>query len=494
MRIVFTLIFLILAGSLSAQSLPPVKSITDYWEADEQKDYHFFVNDQKVGDMSTRLEVVDGDICLIEERLDLDLASVGLGPKLEIENDLRVKSNGYFSSSLMTVKANGVSQELDVTFNEPTNMIRTVIDKNQDAARQQPVTGSVFSCDNNMISQLELLLAFQNLKPGETLTIPVFSPQGMFSAEYVFQVVGQKPVRYGVFRDSALQVNMLQPTQQTIYIDQMHDLVKIENPSRHLRIEYQRDPFKNRPNPIEQAAQGSTIDSFIRRLPFYGLLLVITIGWLLFLGRDCYKDTWSYILFIIGGCLYPIVYITQVPLQQSYAINYLTPILQSGGSIVLPATIPALIGGIIHETLKLLPLLFAALVLRPKALLLISLGAFVGAGFGFIEGCYISGPLFQARMLTNTIIAERIFAICLHIVTGAMIGYGFARRKWWMYWLIAIGFHSLANYLIVFVATKTITTSGLQTLLAFYTIILLGNMFILQNRFKKGQAGGRKRR
>lgn len=493
-KILFVFCLLLLIVPLSARTLPKIHIITDYWPIDESKEYHFFINDEKIGDMSAELTGEEGGIVTIKETLDLDLARLGLGPKLEIHNELQVTSAGYFNACTMDVEANGTRRQLNVTFDSITATARAVIDGNESNARERVLGQPMVSSDNNMISQLELALAFHDLTPGDTITIPVFSPQGMYTADFLFFVAGETEVRYSVYRDTVWQVNMLRPASQTLYIDRKHDLVKIEDSNQNLRVEYQRDLFADRPNIADKAVSGGTVDNLIRRLPFYGLMLLVAVGWLLFLGRDSYRDKWSYVLFVIGGCLYPLIYYIQVPIQQSYAINYLTPIMQSGGSIVLPAAIPALVSGIVQESLKILPLVFAAYILRPKAFVLISIGAFIGAGFGFVEACYISGPVFQARLLTNTLVAERVFALLFHIVTGAILGYGFARRKWWMYWLIAIGFHSLANYLIVFVAMQVISVGGLQAILAVYDLLLLANMFLLQSKFKKGRAGSRKNR
>ncbi|MCK5126459.1 MAG: hypothetical protein KAR42_09400 [candidate division Zixibacteria bacterium] len=468
-----------------AQTLPKVSSIDEYWPEGEKKTYIFKINDTEVGQLEATHTGGGDTFREFTEKLNLDLASIGLGPKLEIENELSIYKSGHFLSLDMSLSANSVVQEVAVLFDSATSTARAIIDDDESNAVERKLDGLRFICDNNMIDQLELALAMHDLVPGESFVVPIFSPQAMYSAEFEFSVQEKTTVRYGPFVDTVWAVMMVRPAQQMLYIDRTHDLVKLVDDRQNLVVEYDRDPFSNR-----KATQKSSEDWFsnqVKRLPIYGLYLLIAVGWLLFLGRDSYRLGWSYILFVLGAIAYPAIYYTQVPLQQLYAIEIITPILQSNGSILLPGVVPALISGVIQETLKLLPLVLVAFVSRPKAFLLISLGAFVGAGFGFIEACHITGPLFQVRILSNLAVTERVFTILFHTATGAMLGYGLAKRKWWFYWIIAAALHSLVNYFIVFVQIKAISINTLEIIFAVIDLTLLGNMFLLQRKFKRGR-------
>jgi hypothetical protein len=166
--------------------------------------------------------------------------------------------------------------------------------------------------------------------------------------------------------------------------------------------------------------------------------------------------------------LYPVILITQAPLQQWYALQVIMPAMSKGQSIFVPTMIPSLMTGFIQETLKFIPLFIIARTTKIRPIALISLGAFVGAGFGFAEACQIAGPMFQARTLTSVMLFDRIFAILLHVVLGAGMGYGIARRKIWQFWLAAVGLHTLATYPVVFVQLKLMSVRTLQTVLIIY--------------------------
>ncbi len=481
---VLFLCLLLLSVSAISQTLPGVSSIEDYWPEGEQKQYTFFINEQKIGRLSATHTSGGDRFCSIEEALLLDLASIGLGPRLEINNSLTVYRTGHFMSANMDVTVNGETPKLSVLFDSSTATARAVLNGDNANPQERYLGRLTYLCDNNMIDQLEMALAFQDIIPGDSFTIPVFLAQSMSTTEFSFTVVGQTEIQYGSHTDSVWQLQMTKPAAQVLYLDETHDLVKIVDTNQNLKIEYQRDSLETRDTPILQ--ETTFFGSHIRRLPLYGLYLLICAFWLLFLGHDSYRSGWSYALFGLGGIAFAGIYITQVPLQQYYAINVLTPIMQSNGSVYLPATIPAIISGLVQETLKIIPLLLVALVTRPRAFALISLGAFVGAGFGFIEASHITGPLFESQVLSNLAVFERTFAILFHVVSGALLGYGIALRKWWIYWLIAAGLHALGNYLILFAQMQILTVNALEIILSLYDILLLTGVFIIQRNFKRG--------
>jgi RsiW-degrading membrane proteinase PrsW (M82 family) len=154
--------------------------------------------------------------------------------------------------------------------------------------------------------------------------------------------------------------------------------------------------------------------------------------------------------------------------------------------------VPALLTGLIQETLKLIPLLLAGRWLKLKPIALISLGAFIGAGFGWVEACHIVAPLFQARALTGYTLIERVFTIMFHATMGAALGYGVARKQIWQFWLAAVGLHTLGTYLIVFVQLKMLTIKSLNIIIGLYDIVLLIVMVGLQRMYKAAQSKDKK--
>lgn len=489
-------ILVLLHGAVFAQTLPRVKKLDDYWPEGKKKTYSFTVDGQEVGRLDAKMDdirEVDGrQVYEIREDLSLDLSKQIEGFLYDISEKVRVNSSAYFLNAEASVRVGERQEEIRARLMADSGKVIFDRGKDEPGIRTVKVEGPVYAADNYMLDELEMILAMQDLTPGKSFTVPVVSPQGMYGAEYEFTVVGRSQAQYGPFTDSVWQINLVRPSEATIYIDREHLLVKYIDPAQKLTAELARNPFENRRQPAKSITQR--IDDQISRTPIYGFFLLISVIWLIFLGRDSYRLHWSYILFVIGMIMYPITLITQVPLQQWYAIQVMAPALSKGQSILVPAIVPSLLTGFIQETLKFIPLFIIARSTKIKPLALISVGAFIGAGFGFAEACHIAGPVFQARALTSVTLVDRIFAVLLHIVLGAGMAYGIARRKTWQFWLVAVGLHSFATYMVVFVQLKVVTIKALQVILVIYDLMLLAAMMFLQTTFKRAHAKGKKGR
>ncbi len=255
-------------------------------------------------------------------------------------------------------------------------------------------------------------------------------------------------VEYGLYADSVWQVNMLRPSRQALFVDKAHRLVKLIDFDQRIIAELVRDPFAEQADREKESSDFLT--DHISRLPVYGLYLIVAAFWLIFTGWDGYRLKWSYVLFVIGGAVYPLIYMTQVPIQELYGIKVLYPAIREGQSVVPYGIFPSIITAVVQETLKLIPLLVLVRIVKPKPIAIISLGSFIGAGFGFVEACHIIGPAFQYRTLTSIVLAERVFSTMFHIGTAAVIGYGLARRKTLRFWLFALVVHFILTYSLFF--------------------------------------------
>lgn len=480
-------IYLLGVSMATAQTLPKVSGVEDYWLEGEKRIYRFSFEGQEIGRLEALIDNVereDGRVYYdIEENLTLDLTAPGRGIIIDLDGTLRVDASGHFQTADIRLGVDDREEDIRAAYSAPDGEIIARRGDDDQASRSIGVSGPVFAYDNYMIHHLEMALAMHSLSPNAGITIPVFSIQGLYTTDYEFTVIGKVRVQYGAFTDSVWQVDMVRPAQLSLYIDRKHRLVKMIDPNQNLDVEMVVDPYAKRRAP--QKSMLEYVNDQMIRLPIYGLYLFITFVWLLFLGRDSYRMGWSYLLFIIGGLAYPIIYYTQAPLQQSYAMNVLGPAMGAGESIVIPAIIPAMITGIIQESLKLIPLLIIARLIKPKQIALVSLGAFIGAGFGFVEACHIVAPMFQSHTLTGYTLIERVFTIMFQMTMGAVLGYGLARDKIWQFWLVAVGLHAFSNYLVIFVQMKTLTIKGLNIVLGLFDITLLVGAVILQRVHKQ---------
>jgi hypothetical protein len=484
------------ASVIGAQIPSQGDSIEKYWREGEKRIYRFMIGDLDIG----RLEAVMDDIDKkdgrlyyeIKEKLILNFTEQERSFVFGADGRLSVNDAGYFLSGEVEVRVDDRKEKIEASFDAKAGEIIARRGDEEAGARKISASGPVYALDNYMLDQFELALMSHTFLVGKPIIIPALSIQGMYAAEYEFAPVGKVQVQYGAFTDSVWQIDLVRPARASFYIDRGRRIVKWVDHDRDLTAEVVIDPFAKRGAPQKSLVEH--INDHMIRLPIYGIYLLMAAIWLLFLGRDSYRLKWSYLLFILGGLAYPLIYITQAPLQESYATNVLAPAMGAGESIIIPAVIPALLTGLIQETLKFIPLLLIARFLRPNTAVLISLGAFIGAGFGWVEACHIIAPMFQARVLTGYALIERVFTIMFHVTMGAALGYGLGRRKIWQFWLAAVGLHAFANYLIVFVQLKMLTIKGINIILGLYDMALLAGMVYLRNVHKASQRMKKKKK
>jgi hypothetical protein len=490
-RLIIAVIIALFASQATAQILHGSRTIRKFWPEGEKRTYRFMVDTVEVGRLEAIMDNIDRQgNCSIEEDLALDLSRQERGFTISVTGRLDIKSTGLFSSSDLKIRLDSREERIRSEYYAPDGKIDIRRGDEDQVSRLVSAPEAVYALDNFMIHQWELALGVQDLPPGETIIIPGFSIQGTYVTDYEFLVAGKVQVQYGAFRDSVWQVDMVRPARSSLYIDRSHRIVKVFDPDRELSAEIVIDPFAKRRAPSKSLLEH--VNDQMVRLPIYGLYFFVSLIWLLFLGRDSYRIKWSYLLFIAGGLVYPIIYITQAPLQKSYALNVLGPALGAGESILIPAIIPPLLTGLIQESLKLIPLFLVVRMAKPRPVAMVSMGAFVGAGFGCIEACHLIAPLFQNQQITGYVLIERVFTILFHATAGALLGYGIARKQIWQFLLAAIGLHTLGNYMIIFVQMKTLTIKGLNILLGLYDIALLAGMIYLQRDFKQLQLSMKK--
>ena len=137
-----------------------------------------------------------------------------------------------------------------------------------------------------------------------------------------------------------------------------------------------------------------------------------------------------------------------------------------------------LLSGFVQEGAKMLPMVFiwqrAERNISP--VVGIVLGAAAGAGFGVFEAMWAHNQVFAAGFTWASVEAggfpailpfwERFFAVGGHVAFSALAGYGLAKDKGWLFFLIAAGLHSLMNYTVVLLQAQLITVMTLEILVA----------------------------
>ncbi len=153
-----------------------------------------------------------------------------------------------------------------------------------------------------------------------------------------------------------------------------------------------------------------------------------------------------------------------------------------------------LLSGLVQEGAKMLPMVFiwqrADRNISP--VVGIVLGAAAGAGFGIFEAMWAHNQVFAAGFTWASVKAggftvimpfwERFFTIAGHIAFSALAGYGLAKGKGWLFFLIAAGLHSLMNYSVILLQAQLITMMTLEIMLAIMTVAATVGVLLLRYR------------
>jgi RsiW-degrading membrane proteinase PrsW (M82 family) len=201
-------------------------------------------------------------------------------------------------------------------------------------------------------------------------------------------------------------------------------------------------------------------------------LLLVSIGLSVAFGAIWLCAHWipllkrpSLLVVMVAGAILTLIAIVfvQIPLQyySSKALSHFWNNETLSNWLLLAGLPSVLITGLVQEGAKMLPVVawwgWAEKEISPK--LGLAIGAAAGAGFGILEAIWSINQGFMAGWTTQYIsqygflgIAafwERFFIIGFHAALGALVGYGLAKGKGWLFYLFAALLHALMNYSII---------------------------------------------
>jgi hypothetical protein len=218
------------------------------------------------------------------------------------------------------------------------------------------------------------------------------------------------------------------------------------------------------------------------------VLLAIAIGlvfgaiWLAGYRPPLFKKPWLWGVAGVSAFLtWTAIAFVQIPLQ-TWTGQALTAIWSQSTLIrwLYLAAIPSiLLSGIVQEAFKLVPVITywkRFHIADPKECLIV--GAVAGAGFGVFEAIWVHNTIFAAgwtwqTVETNGYLAllgfwERFFTVGFHIAASAIAAYGLARRNGWQFYLIAALLHGAANYSVVLLQTRLLTSVQVEIYIAVF--------------------------
>jgi len=213
-----------------------------------------------------------------------------------------------------------------------------------------------------------------------------------------------------------------------------------------------------------------------------------------------WKHPVRWLIFLAGALIFgPSIVLVQLPLQRAVSY-YLVDLvgLEAYQRDIIFLSIPAVIlSGVVQEAAKLIPIIVYWLIRKRELVPRFSLGigALAGAGYGVFEAYWLLSEIFAAGFSLSWLSAfglialagfwERFFTIAFHSASGAVLGWGLAKRKGWLFYLLTTFWHFILNYTVVLFQTGVLSNLQVEFLIALLADALFFLAFWLRWRTVK---------
>jgi RsiW-degrading membrane proteinase PrsW (M82 family) len=233
------------------------------------------------------------------------------------------------------------------------------------------------------------------------------------------------------------------------------------------------------------------------------LALIFACPWLLLLAGRRLKSPWLWGCVAMGVLFFPIsIAWIQVPIQRALNVLWMSlfPVATIQQYVLLFGIPSIIVAGLVQEMVKFL-IGVAGLYLinerkTPRAGL--ALGAAVGAGYGAMEAFWVFNQIFAAGFTLGTIqlsgitallgFIERFFTVMFHTGAASLSTYGYASGRPWRFLLLAIGLHSLTDYMAVPLRTGLISVGWVEIVIAVISVVTISAAFWIRARLNRSSA------
>jgi len=162
---------------------------------------------------------------------------------------------------------------------------------------------------------------------------------------------------------------------------------------------------------------------------------------------------------------------------------------------LLVAAIPQiLVGGLIQEGAKLVPVAICwwRNGMKEDLKLALAVGAVAGAGFGILEAQWVYNSVFATgwnwqNVQTDAVVAlspfwVRFFILGFHVAATAVAAYGMAAGWGWQSYLIVASLHTLMGYTEIMARTGLISEVQANLLIAALAVLVAGGAIWLRGQ------------
>lgn len=215
------------------------------------------------------------------------------------------------------------------------------------------------------------------------------------------------------------------------------------------------------------------------------LALIFAAPWLVLLAGRRLKSPWLWSILALGVLLFPVsIAWVQVPIQQGLNALWvnLFPVATIQRYVLLFGIPSIVVAGLVQEVVKFLIGMAGLYLIKERKTLRagIALGAAAGAGYGAMEAFWVFNQIFEAGFTLGTIqlsgttallgFIERFFTVMFHIGEASLSTYGYASGRPWRFLLLAIGLHSLTDYMTVPLRAGLISVGWVEIVIAVISV------------------------
>lgn len=483
--------FLLLTGVARAQApvaLPPCQ-VSAYRPVGEQRLWTFVVHDSTIGRLISTItgptEMGGETGIAISEQLSLDYRKTGSDLVLQIQANHVVTETGRYLGDHLSINSGGQTDTLELAragdslvgfvtrggVRQPTSLFSP-------AARE--------AWDVPFVDQIEMYLAVHGVTVGAVINDTIFAPHPMISMPIrgVVDSFGYVSL-YNKLADSVFVIRLSQPQQMRLLFNRQRRLVKAEFPQEQTKIYL--DAVSKAKGGTETKRSSVSAVVIISRIPAYIVYLILAVAVLLFFVGRQITSVYGYLGFGIAAAVFWLVPFTQVPVQEAIIVHKMLPAIRAGESVLLWGIWPALVAGIIQTAL----LAGVIALIRPEKKLgpgqLRTVGAFVGAGFGFMEACYFTAtaPFFT---LASYGLIERAFVLVFQLSAGLLLGIGIRRGSaYYLQTALCLALvNALLRYLPAFAQQRVVGPELLSVLLALVSLAVVFTALVQTKRSSSG--------
>lgn len=493
---VFFLLLLFAAGTAAAQDegntvtpVPKSKNLSfeRYRPVGESRLWTFVSRDTTLGTLSSVVkeatEINGRKGYVLEEKLDIKMERREARIAFDIEGEHYVSNEGFYLGDKLKLKINEFDEKFEFKLDDG-QLEGFYTRSGKKVKKDIPLEPDRFAWETYFVDQLELFWAMHDFKVGDTIRDTIYAQQSMYQTALVGTVDDfvYKEIYRNKF-DSVFVIHLTAPQEYYLYITARKHLVRTDFPQ--YRIRAYLDRVDKGGGLAKSLKPEYTMKTFVSTLPSYVLYLVFAVLSLLFLVRKGFVWGRAYLALAAGIVLYLVMLVTQFPLQKLAIGKIILPAIASGGSLYIWGLLPSLIVGFVQEGLMLLAVFLLCYYGSAKESRYVVIGAFCGAGFGFLEACYLAAPsgilgAFSLSLLENG------FMIIFHTAAGALLGFAL-RGSWFKAAAFAVGLmiiNTALRYMPIFVQQKDVLVGVMYFALAFLVLIILGLTVALLNKKK----------